>query len=239
MFTSRDRRAADAGAGRPRCRVVLAGLASAALALAVAGPAAADPPGGDGGESVDLAVRSVIVAPNPVTDMVVDYQTPAGTLSTLAPTGSTTTRNASLAAGTSPSVFPETPVGFDHVFTGSNGKLWRAVRSGGAVDTGLTVAAGTSPQLVLDRLGVEVLFQGGNGHLWKLSPTGSVSDTGLTMPAASSPVITIGRFGAVNLALQGTNGHLFIVTPSGNADTTLTMRAGTSPSAVPLSPGIS
>lgn len=368
MFTSRDRRAADAGAGRPRCRVVLAGLASAALALAVAGPAAADPPGGDGGESVDLAVRSVIVAPNPVTDMVVDYQTPAGTLSTLAPTGSTTTRNASLAAGTSPSVFPETPVGFDHVFTGSNGKLWRAVRSGGAVDTGLTVAAGTSPQLVLDRLGVEVLFQGGNGHLWtilpegsaidsglpmapgtspsgvravsgetiafqganghlwKLSPTGSVSDTGLamaagtspsvaghaagpnesevafqgadgnlwtltpfggsdtglairagtgpsivqrldgadeiafqstntrllrlvpgvaltdtglTMPAASSPVITIGRFGAVNLALQGTNGHLFIVTPSGNADTTLTIRAGTSPSAVPLPPGIS
>jgi len=315
MFTRRDQRTGYAGAGRPLCRVMLTGLAAGVLALAMTGPAAADPPVGGGGgggddgggsdclsdatgslgldpsqpvvalgqkvtvswsasapctihtsvngpgfggvgrsgsmqvtpttvgtntwrlrvditatgESLELAVKSIVVVPNPATDMVVDFQTPAGALSTLAPTGVTTTPGASLAAGTSPSVFPETQVGFDHVFTGSNGRLWRAIRSGGAVDTGLSVAAGTSPQMVLDRLGVEVVFQGGNGHLWTLTPAGAAIDSGLPMAPGTSPS-AVKVLGGEAVAFQGANGHLWKLPPSGSVfDTGLAMAAGTSP----------
>lgn len=141
-----------------------------------------------------------------------------------------------MAAGTSPSVANQSdgPNESAVAFRGANGHLWTQTPSGGS-DTGLAIRAGTSPSIVERPDGVnEIAFQTPNAELVRLVPGGALTHTGLAMPAASSPVITIGRFGAVNLALRNTNGNLLIVTPSGTVDSTLPMRAGTSPSAVPL-----
>lgn len=90
-------------------------------------------------------------------------------------------------------------------FQDSGGHLWEACTAASSlnqcmakttgglspVDTGLAMAAGSSPSLAYTTTGggtYEVAFQGGNGHLWTTGTFGT-EDLGLSMMPGTSPAI--------------------------------------------------
>jgi hypothetical protein len=64
-------------------------------------------------------------------------------------------------------------------------------RRAGNVDTGLGMAAKTSPAIAVSSGGLETAFQADTGELWVYTPANAGHrDTGLGMTAGTSPAIT-------------------------------------------------
>jgi len=70
-------------------------------------------------------------------------------------------------------------------FQANTGYLWTWTPSGGGHDTGLKMAAGTSPSI--DSYG-DIAFQGPHGNLWVTGPGGTYN-LGLGMAKGTSPSI--------------------------------------------------
>jgi hypothetical protein len=114
-------------------------------------------------------------------------------------------------------------IGLDHL-------IW--TNSSAHTDTGLGVAAGTSPSITaLGDGGYEVAFRAANGHLWTAGEGGS-KDWGLGVAPGTSPSIHALYPSGYGIAFNaaGTD-HLWVANSSGAAyDTGWGMAAGTSPS---------
>jgi hypothetical protein len=132
--------------------------------------------------------------------------------------------------------------GHEVAFQASTGHLW-VEGSGGTGDTGLGMAAGTSPSIAgLPGGGYEVAFQASTGHLW-VEGSGGTGDTGLSMMAGTSPALAelppgpnqwYPSGGAV-VVFQGSDGHAWYYSPGGSSsmgNSTL-MAPGTSPAIAP------
>jgi hypothetical protein len=151
---------------------------------------------------------------------------------------------------------------FEMAFQANTGALWEActAQSGsqcvaGAplgrdpVDTGLGMAAGTSPSVAppLEGSGpYQFAFQANTGDLWTDgSSTGGGEDLGLGMMAGTSPAIeAVPSTGGYVIAFQANTGDLVttVLGASGSVSTTywdLPMAAGTSPSVAALPAGSS
>ncbi|HEY2444063.1 MAG TPA: S53 family peptidase [Streptosporangiaceae bacterium] len=125
--------------------------------------------------------------------------------------------------------------GNEAAFQASTGHLW-VEGSGGTSDTGLGMAAKTSPSIAgLTGGGYEVAFQASTGHLW-VEGSGGTGDTGLGMAAGTSPSIVALPGGGYEVAFQASTGHLWVEGSGGTGDTGLTMMPGTSPDLAELPP---
>ncbi len=125
--------------------------------------------------------------------------------------------------------------GDEVAFQASTGNLW-VTGPAGSSNTGLGMAAGTSPSITgLTGGGYEVAFQASTGNLWVTGPAGS-SNTGLGMAAGTSPSIAALPGGGYEVAFQASTGHLWIEGSAGTSDTGLTMKPGTSPAITDLPP---
>jgi hypothetical protein len=132
------------------------------------------------------------------------------------------------AAGTSPSIAD----GETAFQANATGDLWLHTPAGN-VDTGLGMAAKTSPAIAVSSGGLETAFQADTGELWVYTPANAGHrDTGLGMAAGTSPAIAPDGSGFA-VAFQANTGDLWLHTPAGNVDTGLGMAAGTSPAIAP------
>jgi CHAP domain len=123
-------------------------------------------------------------------------------------------------------------------FQANNSHLWYDTPSNsGNRDTGLGMAAGTSPSIAASG---EVAFQANNNHLWLFDPsTGANRDTGLGMEGDTSPAIVSLSGGGYQIAFQANNNHLWLYNPStgSSTDTSLGMQPGTSPAITAIAGG--
>ncbi|MER5638878.1 hypothetical protein ABT095_18180 [Kitasatospora sp. NPDC002227] len=106
-------------------------------------------------------------------------------------------------------------VGSDYqaAYQGTNGDLWVVAPSGAAADTGLGMAAGTSPSLTATGPDTyTVAFQANNSVLWTYSPATGGRSTGFGMAAGSSPAVTFTSAG-VAIAYADQNGNLDVIDP--------------------------
>jgi hypothetical protein len=111
----------------------------------------------------------------------------------------------------------------------AGGDLW-TYGSGGATDTGQTMAAGTNPSITaVSTGGVEIAYQGSNGDLWTYGAAGS-ANTGGAMMAGTSPSIVDITGDDYEIAYQGSDGDLWEYGYGGTGNTGDAMMAGTSPS---------
>jgi len=113
---------------------------------------------------------------------------------------------------------------------GTTGTAWVYSKTGGAVNTLLGMAVGTSPSIGQYAGSYEVAIQANTGTLWTWTPSGGGKNTGLAMEAGTSPSITPLEGGRI--AFHGSNGHLWTYDSRTGAsvDTGWTMLAGTNPS---------
>jgi Peptidase A4 family len=133
-------------------------------------------------------------------------------------------------AGTNPAITAVSG-GYEIAFQASTGVLW-AVGASGNVDTGISMAAGTSPAIATNAANVyEVAAEAATGVLWTYNPENYGVDQSYGMMAGTSPAITAltGNFG-FEIAFQANTGILWDTGPDYTGDTGLSMMAGTSPS---------
>jgi hypothetical protein len=127
------------------------------------------------------------------------------------------------------------PAGGETAFQANTGDQWIYTPTNtGDRDTGLGMAAGTSPAIAPNGSGgFETALQANTGDLWIDTPTGNV-DTSLGMAAGTSPAIADSSSG-FETAFQANTDDLWIYTPgnAGNRDTGLGMAAKTSPAIAP------
>jgi hypothetical protein len=159
------------------------------------------------------------------------------------PRGAPESIDSTVARGTMPSVFTEllgySQGGYHVAFQGGNGNLWRRTPPEVAGrDTGLAMAAGTSPSMngwywsQADTL-QQIAFQGTTRTLWFLDPDGSPRDTKLAMAPNTSPSLKESFSSSAEVAFQGSTGTLWRVLPGGTGyDTRLAMAPGTSPTII-------
>jgi hypothetical protein len=84
------------------------------------------------------------------------------------------------------------PVGSETAFQANTGDLWIYTPTNtGNRNTGLGMAAGTSPAIAASSSGFETAFQADTGDLWIYTPTNTGNrNTGLGMAPGTSPAIT-------------------------------------------------
>jgi hypothetical protein len=120
----------------------------------------------------------------------------------------------------------------------NNEHLWSGPTVADPHDTGLIMAAGTSPSSPSNAgnpaEAAHLAYQAHNGHLTITTGSGAPTDTGLAMAPGTSPASVIKFSGAALDVFQGANGHLWTYEPGGGGDTGLAMAAGTSPCAAVL-----
>jgi hypothetical protein len=116
------------------------------------------------------------------------------------------------------------------------GTLWYVDRNNIGHDTGIKMAAGTSPAIAeLDNGHAEIVFKrDSDGLLWRLDPGFDLrfAANGLGVAAGTSPSITAQDNGRFAIAFQAAGfGDLWTVDSDNlGRDTGLTMQLGTSPS---------
>ncbi|MFJ9908954.1 hypothetical protein ACIRVK_40000 [Streptomyces sp. NPDC101152] len=106
-------------------------------------------------------------------------------------------------------------VGSDYelAYQGTNGDLWVMAPDGTATDTGLGMAAGTSPSITATTAsGYAVAFQANNGVLWTYSSTAGGHSAGYGMAQNSSPSLTLTSAG-IAIAFVDQNGNLSVLDP--------------------------
>jgi hypothetical protein len=122
----------------------------------------------------------------------------------------------------------------------NNGHLWSGFTDATPHDTGLIMAAGTSPSRPGNAHNsaeaAHLAFQAHNGHLTTITGGGAPTDTGLAMAAGTSPASVVLFSGQVLDVVQGANGHLWTFAAGAAGDSGLAMAAGTSPCAAVLTP---
>ena len=100
-----------------------------------------------------------------------------------------------------------TPAGPEVAYVGTNGDLWIASSPGVTSDTGVVVAAGTSPAGALRGNGdVEFVVTGTNGHVWT-DVRGVISDTGVADDITMTPTITSTHNGGAEVAYVTPDHH--------------------------------
>lgn len=125
-------------------------------------------------------------------------------------------------------------------FRANTGNLW-TMTPPKSIDTGLAVAAGTSPA-ISSLYGGSVAFRANTGNLWIYKEGGTVANTGYGMAPGTSPSITavernnqeVTRY---PIAFQGNTNTLWIHEPGGTFvgwNSLLKMAPGTSPSIAAL-----
>jgi hypothetical protein len=151
-------------------------------------------------------------------------------------TGTTTDTNLAMKSGTSPDIAVEPGIGgasYVASFETSTGTLGVYSSKTGYTNTGLGMAAGTSPSIADNFYGSWVAaFQSNVGQLWFYSPAGTFVNTQLWMAPGTSPDVEVesGNFvGAFHSAL-GTLWAYSSVSGGTPINTGLGMKAGTSPS---------
>lgn len=112
----------------------------------------------------------------------------------------------------------------------ATGTTWTYSKGGGAINTLLGMASGTSPSIGQFKGSYEVALQANTGTLFTWTPFGSGKDTKLAMAPGTSPSISPLEGGRI--AFQGSNGHLWTYDSRTGAsvDTGWAMAPGTSPS---------
>jgi hypothetical protein len=129
------------------------------------------------------------------------------------------------------------------VFQGANGHLW-TFAPGGAHDTGLAMAPGTSPcaAILTPGGGLEIGFQAPNGELRVRAPGevgGAITNTGISMAAGTSPSINVVGVDGFGVVVHASNGNLAGYFSTGStANWPFTQAAGTSPSIRASSSGL-
>jgi hypothetical protein len=124
---------------------------------------------------------------------------------------------------------------FTAAFQANTGSLW-IVGPNGRDDTGLGMAAGTSPSYTFQTNGRYVVaVQANTGELWTVDQF-NATPMGLGMAAGTSPSISRQSTGS-QIAFQATTGTLWETGRAGTFDTGLTMAPGTSPNICELSTG--
>ncbi len=172
------------------------------------------------------------------------YQSDAGQLWVVDPSGAAHSTGRYMRAGSSPDLssyaFSDTMYVAFQAYTG---ELWIVDVNGYGESTGLRMMAGTSPAMDANSFGMfglrgfEVSFQMDTGELW--SGWASANriiigfPTGRHMRAGTSPAQAVTADGGYAVAFQADTGDLWIVDPHGaGASTGLGMMAGTSPCVV-------
>jgi hypothetical protein len=112
----------------------------------------------------------------------------------------------------------------------NTGNAWVYSKSGGAVNTLLGMAPGTSPSIGQFAGSHEVAIRANTGTLWTWTPAEGGKNTNLAMEGGTSPSITPLEGGRI--AFHGSNGNLWTYDSRTGAavDTGWLMAAGTSPS---------
>ena len=144
-------------------------------------------------------------------------------------------RNAAMAAGTSPAIAQNgSSGGYEVAYQGTNGDLWTvAADAAGGVsapaDSGLGMAAHTSPSIAMVASGYEIAFET-NTDLLGLDGTEVASVTSSPMAAGVSPSITtIASNGGYEVAYQASSASVATYGDAGTGGLGLGMAAGTSP----------
>jgi hypothetical protein len=149
-------------------------------------------------------------------------------------------------AATSPDILPDPAGGFWIAFQSDTGELWTVSPSGQARSTGRRMRAGASPTLVRDDSNnrYEVAFQSDAGELWIVDAFGAGRSIGLRMMPGTNAAIYENDFwywNSYEVVFQTDAGDLWSgwVAPAvpglyTRASSGRLMRAGTSPSMVPL-----
>ena len=85
-----------------------------------------------------------------------------------------------------------------------------ATPSGVVTDTGVGLAAGTSPAAAVTASGVEIVATGADGALIARSPSRLTTDTGEALSSGSSPAVAAASGGGWETASVGSDGHLLL-----------------------------
>jgi surface antigen len=129
--------------------------------------------------------------------------------------------------------------GYAAAFQANTGNLFTWVSTGGGVNTGQGMMAGTSPSITaLSNGGYAVAFQANTGNLFTWVSTGGGVNTGQGMKGGTSPSITALSNGSYAIGFEANTANLFTwVSTGGGVNTGQGMMAGTSPSITALSNG--
>jgi hypothetical protein len=189
---------------------------------------------GTGGNEGDAGVGAIHIPGTPTTAVV------GGSLMNSCfrsvETGEFTSTDVTALQTLYPGAPPPPALDFPIAFQANTGALW-VVGPGGPGNTGLGMAAGTSPSLTrLTNGGIQVAFQANTGTLWTWGSAGT-GNLGFGMAAGTSPSITALPNGGYQIAFQANTGTLYHTGSAGTVNTGFGMAAGTSPSITTLTTG--
>ncbi|GHI10074.1 hypothetical protein [Streptomyces cellostaticus] len=102
---------------------------------------------------------------------------------------------------------------YEAAYQGANGDLWVVAPDGTATDTGLGMAAGTSPSITATGASsFTVAFQANTGALWTYSSATGGRSVGFGMAQGTSPSVTLTSAG-IAIAYVDPNGNLAVIDP--------------------------
>jgi hypothetical protein len=191
------------------------------------------------GGSTDLDTESASVTPlvNGLAGGAVAFSDFRTTETKAEPNSIVTSTGPPVRSDTSPSLF-NVGNNYEAAYQGTDGHLWVVSPTGAATDTGLAMAAGTSPSITAtDSTNFTVAFQAPTTYLWTYSSKTGARNVGLSMAPGTSPSATLTTDGVAIAYVDG-NGNLCVSDPTlGFGGYGAPVAAGTSP-AITYIPGL-